>query len=98
LEGAQQHLELAAAAEGSTATITTHAAEISMALANARQQLDQAIAAARAASAAADGTAATGAAADLAAIALRLSDETLAQARASMELLMTAEGLAGVPR
>lgn len=96
--GAQQHLELAAKAEGATASITTFAAEVSTSLSNVLQWVDQAIAAAHNTRTATDGSMAARLAADVAALTLRISDEGLRQAQTRMDLLLKAEGLLGAPR
>jgi hypothetical protein len=96
--GAQQHLDLAAKAEGATPNITTHAVQVSSSLADAQQWVDQAIAAAESIRAANDVADAAGRAADLAALVERISDEGLGQARARMNLILKTENLLGAPR
>ncbi len=96
--GARQHLDFAAAADGATASITTHGGEVSSLLANVLQWVDQAIAAARKIRATSDAAEAAAAAADLAALTGRISDEGLQQAQTRMAILLKAEGLAGAPR
>jgi len=96
--GALQHLDFAVKADGATANITTQAAPVSSSLANVLQWVDQAIAAAQKIRTATDRTEATGPAADLAALTLRISDEGLQQAQTHMGLMLKAEGLLGVPR
>jgi hypothetical protein len=96
--GARQHLDFAAAADGATASITTHGGEVSVLLANVLQWVDQAIAAAQKIRGTSDAGIAAGAAADLAALTQRISDEGLQRAQARMAVLLKAEGLAGAPR
>jgi hypothetical protein len=96
--GALQHLDFAAKADGATANITTHAAQVSSSLSNVLQWVDQAIAAAQRIRAATGAAEAAGPAADLAALTLRISDEGLQQAQAHMGLILKAEGLLGAPR
>lgn len=96
--GALQHLDFAAKAEGATASITTHAAHVSSSLSNVLQWVDQAIATAKSIRAASDTAEAAGAAADLAALTLRISDEGLQQAQTHMGLMLKAESLLGAPR
>ena len=96
--GAQQHLDFAAKAEGATPNVTTYAAQVSSALSNVLQWVDQAIAAAQQARTATDAADAARAAADLAALTQRISDEGLQQAKTRMDLMLKAEGLLGVPR
>jgi len=96
--GAMQHLDLAARAEGATPGITTHAAEVSSALSNVLQWTDQAIAIGQRIRATSDAAEASEAAADLATLTLRISDEGLQPAETGMSLILKAEGLLGVPR
>ena len=96
--GALQHLDFAVKADGATANIATQAAPVASSLANVLQWVDQAIAAAQGIRTATDPAGATGAAADLAALTLRISDEGLHQAQSHMGLMLKAEGLLGVPR
>ena len=96
--GALQHLDFAVKADGATATITTHAAQVSSSLSNVLQWVDQAIAAAQRIRAATDAADAAGPAADLAALMVRISDEGLQQAQTHMGLILKAEGLLGAPR
>ena len=96
--GARQHLDFAAAADGATASITTHGGEVSSLLATVLQWVDQAIAMAQKIRATSDAAEAAGAAADLAALTGRISDEGLQQAQTRMALLLKAEGLVGAPR
>jgi len=96
--GALQHLEFAAKAEGATASVTTHAAEVSSSLLNVRRWVDEAIATAQSIRAATDAGEAAERAADLVAVTLRISDEGLQQAQTHMGLMLKAEGLLGAPR
>jgi hypothetical protein len=96
--GALQHLDFAVRAEGATASVTTHAANVSSSLSNVLQWVDQAIAAAQNIRAATDAAQAAGPAADLSALTLRISDEGLQPAQTQMGLMLKAEGLLGAPR
>lgn len=96
--GALQHLDFAARADGATASITTHAAQVSSSLSNVLRWVEQAIEAGQRLRAATDPAEATGRAADLAALTVRISDEGLQQAQTHMGLMLKAEGLLGAPR
>ena len=96
--GARQHLDFAAGADGATSSITTYGGDASSLLANVLQWVDQAIAAARKIRGTIDAGEAARAAADLAALTERISDEGLQQAQARMAVLLKAEGLVGAPR
>jgi hypothetical protein len=96
--GAAQHLEFAAKADGATAAVTTHAADVSSSLSNVLQWVDQAIAAAQKIRAARDTTEAAAVAADLVALTQRISDEGLQPAQTHMAAILKAEGLQGAPR
>ncbi len=96
--GALQHLDFATKADGATASITTHAVQVSSSIANVLQWVDQAIAAAQRIRAATDRAEAAGPAADLVVLTLRISDEGLQQAQTHMSLILKAEGLLGAPR
>lgn len=96
--GALQHLDFAVKAEGATANVTTHAAQVTSSLSAVLNWVDQAIAAAQKIRAATDRSDATGPAADLVALTLRISDEGLQQAQTHMGLMLKAEGLLGAPR
>ena len=96
--GARQHLDFAAGSDGATSNIMTHGGHVSSLLATVLQWVDQAIAAAQKIRGTSDAGEAAGAAADLAALTERISDEGLQQAQARMALLLKAEGLAGAPR
>jgi len=95
--GALQHLEFATKADGATANITTHAAQVSSSLSSVLQSVDRAIAAAKSIRAATDAVEAGGLAADLVALTLRIS-EALQVAETHMGLILKAEGLLGAPR
>jgi hypothetical protein len=97
-EGALQHLDFAAKADGATSNITTHAARASSLLSTLMAFLDQAIAVAQKARSAADAAEAARLAVDLAALTRRISDEALQPAMAEMNLMLKAEGLLGAPR
>lgn len=96
--GALQHLDFAAKADGATASITTHAVQVSSSLTNVLQWVDQAIATAQKVRAAADAAEAAAPAADLVALTLRISDDGLQRAQTHMGLMLKAEGLVGAPR
>ena len=96
--GALQHLEFAAKADGATATITTHAPQVSSSLSNVLQWVDQAIAAAQGIRAATDATQAERSASDLAALTRRISEEGLGQAQTHMASILKGEGILGAPR
>jgi hypothetical protein len=96
--GARQHLDLAARTDGATASITTHAVEVSSSLSNALESLGEAIAIAQRIRSATDIVDAKGSAAELAALTRRISDESLQRAQTSMNLILKAEGLLGAPR
>jgi len=96
--GALQHLELATAAEGATASVKKYGAQASTSLAQALELVDQAVAAAERARSAGDAADAARRAADLAALTARIAEEALQRAQADMTQLLKAEGLLGVPR
>jgi hypothetical protein len=96
--GAQQHLEIATKADGATANLTTHAAQVSSLLADAGRYADQATVLAQSIRAANDGADGARRAADLVALVERVSDESLAQAQTQMNLILKAENLLGAPR
>jgi hypothetical protein len=96
--GALQHLELAAAAEGATDSIRTYGAQASASLHRALEWATEAIAAAQKIEAMTDPAAAAAAAADVAALTVRISDEGLQRAQAEMGRMLKAEGLLGAPR
>jgi len=95
--GALQHLEFAVKAEGATANITTHAAEVSSSLTSVLKSLDEVIAIAQQIRSAIDTAAAARLAADLSAVTTRI-DEGLHQAQTHMNAILQAEGLVGAPR
>jgi len=95
--GALQHLEFATKADGATANITTHAAQVSSSLSSVLQSVDQAVDAAKSIRAATDAAEAAGLAADLVALTLRIS-EALQLTETHMGLILKAEGLLGAPR
>jgi hypothetical protein len=96
--GARQHLDVAAMAEGATATLAADAAQVSASLSDVLLMVDQAIAAAQKARTATDAAEAARAAGDLAALAQRISDEGLERAATRMGEVLKAEGLLGAPR
>jgi hypothetical protein len=96
--GALQHLDFAAKADGATASITTHAAQVSSSLSNVVQWVDQAIAIAQKIRAATHAGEAAGSANDLVALTVRISDEGLQPAQTHMTEILKAEGLLGAPR
>lgn len=98
IDGALQHLNLAATAEGATAAVTSHAAKTTTLLSGAMPLVDQAIAAAQKARSATNAVEAARFAADVEALTTHISDEKLRQALAEMNLMLKAEGLAGAPR
>lgn len=95
--GAQQHLDMAAGAEGASPSLTVDAPQVSSSLARVSRSVDQAIAAALHVRTLSDPADALRAASDLAALALAV-DEGLEQAQARMDAILKAEGLLGVPR
>jgi hypothetical protein len=96
--GAQQHLELAAGADGSTPNITTNSAEVASVLAGVQRWSDEAIALAERVRAESDSAAAAALAADLAALAARIGEAGLAQAHERMTVMLRGENLLGAPR
>lgn len=96
--GARQHLDLAAKADGASASVTTHAAEVSSSVSKALEWLQEAVAAAQRIQSATDAADARRTALDLAALTRRISDEGLQPAQTSMNLILKAEGLLGAPR
>jgi hypothetical protein len=95
--GALQHLEFATGAEGATASIRTHAADVTSSLSSVLQSVDQAVVAAKRIRSATDAAEAAGLAADLDAVTLRIG-EGLKLAQTQMGLILKAEGLLGAPR
>jgi len=98
VEGALDHLALAAKADGATATVTTYTIRSSAPLMNVLKYVDQAGLLVRRIRAATESADAVRLAADLAALTQRISDEGLQQAQINMELIMKNEGLLGAPR
>jgi hypothetical protein len=96
--GAQQHLDFAAKADGATAIVTTHAAEVSSSLASVVEWLGEAIAVAQRIQSATDLADARRSATDLAALTQRISDAGLQPALTAMNLILKAESLLGAPR
>lgn len=96
--GARQHLEFAAKADGATASITTHAVEVSSSLSSVLDWLGEAIALAQRIHTATDAADARRSAVDLAALTRRISDEGLQRAQTAMGAILKAEGLVGAPR
>jgi hypothetical protein len=96
--GARQHVDLAARSDGATTIVTTHAADVSSALAGVLDLLGDAIALGQRIQSATDLADARRSAADLAALTQRINDEGLQPAQTSMNLILKAEGLLGAPR
>jgi len=96
--GALQHLDLAVKADGATANITTHAAQVSPALTGVLKSVDEGMAVAQQIRAATDAAAAARLAADLSAVIREMSDEELPKAQTHMNAILKAEGLLGAPR
>ena len=96
--GALQHLEFAAKAEGATLNVTSQAAGVTASLTSALQWTDEAVAAAVRARAASDVATASRAAAELAALTVRIADEGLRRAHTAMNDVLKAEGILGAPR
>ena len=97
LTGAQQHLGLAAGSEGASPGLIAGVAELSRALEDVLGSMAQSIAAAQKVRTESDPAAAARAAADLVVVAGFLN-QRLAEAQTSMDALLKAEGLFGVPR
>jgi len=96
--GAQQHLDFAAKADGATTIVTTHAADVSSALASVVEWLGEALALAQRIQSATDLADARRSAADLATLTQRISDQGLQPAQTAMNVILKAEGLLGAPR
>jgi len=96
--GAVQHLELAVQAEGVTANIKTHAAQVSAALNNVLKWTDQAVNMAQKIRQSTSASEAAPLVNDLAALTKNVSELGLQQAKASMDLMMKGEGLENTPR
>ena len=98
VSGAVQHLELAVQAEGVTANIKTHAAQVSTALNSVLQSTDQAVNMAQKIRQSMSASEAAALVNDLAALTKDISERGLQQAKASMDLMMKGEGLENAPR
>jgi hypothetical protein len=96
--GAVQHLELAVQAEGVTANIKTHAAQVSAALNNVLQWTDQAVNMAQKIRQSTSASEAAAVVNELAALTKNISERGLQQAKGSMDLMMKGEGLENAPR
>jgi hypothetical protein len=96
--GAVQHLELAVQAEGVTANIKTHAAQVSAALNNVLQWTDQAVNMAQKIRQSTSASEAAAVANELATLTKNISERGLQQAKGSMDLMMKGEGLENAPR
>ena len=95
--GAQQHLDLAAKAEGASETLLAAAAPVSAALSNVLRAVDAAVVVGQKAKAATDTADATRIAGELAALVVQI-DDGLEPAETRMTELLKAEGLFGAPR
>ena len=98
VSSAVQHLELAVQAEGVTANIKTHAAQVSTALNSVLQSTDQAVNMAQKIRQSMSASEAAALVNDLAALTKDISERGLQQAKASMDLMMKGEGLENAPR
>ena len=98
VSGAVQHLELAVQAEGVTANIKTHAAQVSTVLNSVLQSTDQAVNIAQKIRQSTSASEAAALVNDLAALTKDISERGLQQAKASMDLMMKGEGLENAPR
>lgn len=98
VDGALEHLALAAKSDGATATVTTYTIRSRPLLMIALQALDQAVLAAQRIRAAANTADALRAAAELASFTQRISNDGLQPVETNMELILKAEGLLGAPR
>jgi len=96
--GALQHLEFSLQAEGVTANIKNHAADVSAALNNVLQWTDQAVTTAEKIRAAASAPEAVALVNELATETKNISERGLQQAKAAMDLMMKGEGLENAPR
>jgi len=96
--GAQQHLEFAVDAEGTSANIKTYAAQVAVSLKDVLQWTDQAISAAQKIRTATDAAEARVSAAELWRLTQLISDAGLQQAKRNMDLLMKGEHLENAPR
>jgi hypothetical protein len=98
VEGALEHLALAAKADGATVTVTSNSIRSTAPLMNVLKYVDQAGLLVPRIRAATDVAEARRLAADLAAFTVRIGEEGLQPAQANMELILKAEGLLGAPR
>ena len=96
--GALQHLEFAVQAEGVTANIKTHAAQVSASLNNVLQWTDQAVNLAQKIRTATTTAQAAVMVNDLTALTKNISERGLQQAKTEMDLIMKGEGLQNAPR
>ncbi len=96
--GALQHLEFAVQAEGVTANIKTHAAQVSASLNNVLQWTDQAVNLAQKIRTATTAAQAAASVNDLATLTKNISERGLQQAKTEMDLIMKGEGLQNAPR
>ena len=96
--GALQHLELAIKSEGASASVNTHAGQISPILQDVIQRTDQALAVAQAIRKSTDVSEAARGAGELSALVGDISEKGLHQAQAHMESMLKAEGIFGAPR
>ena len=96
--GALQHLEFAVQAEGVTANIKTHAAQVSASLNNVLQWTDQAVNLAQKIRTATTAAQAAVMVNDLTALTKNISERGLQQAKTEMDLIMKGEGLQNAPR
>jgi hypothetical protein len=96
--GAQQHLDFSVKAEGATANVTSHAAQVSDLLARALQSVDQGAALVQRIRASTDATEAGRLASDLSALVQKLNDEELQPAKTQMDQILKDEGILGAPR
>lgn len=98
VEGALDHLALAAKADGATATVTSHAINARPPLMNVLRYIDQASLLVPRIRAATDAAEARRLAAELAAFTARIGEEGLQPAQTHMDVILKAEGLLGAPR
>ena len=98
VEGALDHLALAAKSDGATVTVTSYTIRSRAPLMNVLQYVDQAGLLVPRIRAATDVAEARRLAVDLAALTVRIGEEGLQPAHANMEFILKAEGLLGAPR
>jgi hypothetical protein len=98
VEGALEHLALAAKADGATLTMMGYSIRSGAPLMNALKYLDQAGLLVPRIRAATDVAEARRLAAELAAFTVRIGEEGLQPAQNNLELILKAEGLLGAPR